>query len=89
MIDAQTIRLEARLAAMEIFVAQTRAMIQWQMGITDEQAKVAYDQSVGSLVNNSVSGIPPELSDHWAAELHDAFKKLQDMSRAFRAQGPR
>ena len=72
---------------MEFFVAQTRAMIQWQMGITDEQAKIAYDQSAATLANNSVPGIPPELSDHWAAELRDAVEKLQDMSRVFRAQG--
>ena len=85
MIDAQTIKLEARLAALEYTVAQAHALIQWQLKITPEQAEQAYGTNRATLSTHSVPGLSPELSDHYAAELHDAVVRLQTMTKAFRA----
>lgn len=88
MINAETVRLEARLAAMEFAIAQAHALIQWQLGITDEQARQVYEKSGVAFAQYTVPGIPPEFSDHYAAELHDAVLRLQTMTKAIRAQAP-
>ncbi len=85
MIDAETIRLEARIAAIEIAVAQAHALIQWQLKITPEQAEQAFETIRATLSTHVEARLPPELSDHWAAELHDAVARLQAMTKAFRA----
>jgi len=85
MTDAQTIKLEARLAAIEFTVAQAHALIQSQLKITPEQAEQAYETTRATLSTHFVAGSPPELSDHYAAELHDAVVRLQKLTKAFRA----
>lgn len=85
MTDAQTITLEARLAAIEFSVAQAHALIQWQLKITPEQAEQAYETNRATLSTHAEARLPPELSDHYAAELHDAVARLQAMTKAFRA----
>lgn len=85
MIDAQTINLEARLAAIEFAVAQAHAVIQWHLEITPEQAEKAYEAIRATLSTHVEARLPPELSDHYAAELHDAVTRLQAMTKAFRA----
>ena len=85
MIDAQMIKMEARLAAIEYTVAQAHALIQLQLKITPEQAEQAYETNRATLSTHSVAGQPPELSDHYAAELHDAVVRLQRLTKAFRA----
>lgn len=84
MIDAETIKLGARLAAIEFTVAQAYALIQFQLKITPEQAEQAYETARATLSTHSLPGLPPELSDHYAAELHDAVVRLQNLTKAFR-----
>ena len=86
MIDAQTVKIEARLFAIEVAVAQAHALIQWQLKITPAQAKQVYEKNRAMLSEYAEPRLPPALSDHYAAELHDAVTRLQALIEAFRAQ---
>ncbi len=88
MIDAQMIKLEARLAEIEFAIAQAHALIQWQLKITPEQAEKVYETNRALLSANAIPGMAPELSDHYAAELHDAVLRIQTMTKVFRAAVP-
>lgn len=87
MINADSLKTAARLQAIEMLLAQTYALLQTALKIPDDAVEISNGQNLEALARSAIPGLPPELSDHYAAELHDAVVRLQSMVREIRDAG--
>lgn len=77
--DETTIKLEARLAAIEHMIAHLSRAVTMLAGATPEMAAAARLRYVRSLETETFPELDPVESDLLAAEIRDAFDKLLQM----------
>lgn len=87
MSDTDSIKTEARLRAIELSVCQAHALLQAALKIPDAVIQQADKRNREVLTRNAIPSLPPELSDHYASELHDAIVRLQVLTQELRDAG--
>ena len=79
--EGQNLRAELRLQAVEYVLNQLNVAFFQNLQIPTALVEQLHQQVLATLSAQAVPGLPAELSDHAAAELHDAVERLLERQR--------